>query len=171
MKCEHCRKEEAEIHIRQTSAGQTREFHLCHGCACKLAAEGVIPDFSFGAPASLLGSLWKSPLSKEPKDQGDSTSICPSCSMNLDAFRRTATLGCPRCYEAFREAVEPFLRKVQGATVHRGLRPDREASPDESDVDSLRRRLARAVADERYEQAAELRDRIRSLCDRPGEPS
>ncbi len=163
MKCEHCNDGEAEIHIRQTSAGQTREFHLCHDCARKLAAEGVIPDFSFGSPAtSLLGALWSLPF---PKESEEPRRLCPSCSMDLGEFKRTGMLGCPLCYSAFRETVEPLLRKVQGSTVHRGLRPDGAVDGGGESLSLLRRRLEEAVADERYEQAAELRDRIHSLRD------
>lgn len=171
MKCEHCQTEEAEVHIRQTSAGQTREFHLCRGCARKLAAEGVIPDFSFGGPTpSLLGSLWKISLPRDQEEPDEPDLLCPSCAMDLGEFRKTGVLGCPHCYVVFREAVEPLLRKIQGSTVHRGLRPEvvpvpleERSAPEEDELALLRRRLVEAVADERYEEAAGLRDRIRSL--------
>ncbi len=169
MKCEHCNEEEAEVHIRQTTGGQTREFHLCQRCAKELAAKGIIPDFSFGGPVSnLLGALWSGPLQlKGRAEEPSGGPCCPSCGMDLGEFRKTGMLGCPNCYVAFRDALEPLLRKVQGTTVHRGMRPgDVALRGEEESVDLLRRRLAQAVAEEKYELAAELRDRIRILENR-----
>lgn len=164
MRCEHCNEEEAEVHIRQSSGGQTREYHLCHRCAKELAAKGVIPDFSLGGPvANLLGALWSGPLNPKGRPEADELGCCcPACSMELAEFRKTGLLGCPQCYLAFRDVVEPFLRKVQGTTVHRGLRPG-EGHQEGEDLTLLRKRLTEAVAEERYELAAELRDRIRTL--------
>lgn len=164
MKCEHCNEEEAEVHIRQSSGGQTREYHLCHRCAKELAAKGVIPDFSFGGPvANLLGALWSGPLHQKDKAEAEEPGrCCPRCGMEIAEFRKTGLLGCPQCYLAFRDVVEPFLRKVQGTTVHRGLRPG-EGHREGEDLTLLRKRLTEAVAEERYELAAQLRDRIRTL--------
>lgn len=175
MKCERCHKEEAEVHIKQSVDGEVREFHLCRGCARELAQEGVIPDLELDWPVSnLLGALWGKPSgpSRRPVRTGESL-VCPRCGMSFPEFRKTGKFGCAGCYDAFREMIRPLLRKIQGNTVHRGRHPggrgpealfpaSEEAVPT-SEIERLREELGRAVAEERYEKAAELRDRIRSL--------
>lgn len=173
MKCERCLKEEAEVHIKQSVDGKVREFHLCRGCAHELVQEGVIPNFEMDWPVSnLLGALWGKPSeSVRRSSPAESSLVCPQCGMSFPEFRKTGKFGCAGCYSAFRDMIRPLLRKVQGTTVHRGRHPGgKEApilpageAPNEFDeMEGLRGELRRAIEEERYEKAAELRDRIRA---------
>lgn len=174
MKCERCHNEEAEVHIKQSVDGKVQEFHLCRGCAHELVQEGVIPNFEMDWPVSnLLGALWGKPAGHVTRSSGaESSLVCPQCGMSFPEFRKTGKFGCAGCYGAFRDMIRPMLRKFQGTTVHRGRHPGEHVdrtSPVETgtrpmdEVERLRRDLRLAIEEERYEAAAELRDRIRSL--------
>lgn len=175
MKCERCQKEEAEVHIKQSIDGKVREFHLCRSCARDLAQEGVIPHLELDWPVSnLLGALWgkQQELMRRPT-RAEGSLVCPQCGMSFPEFRKTGKFGCAGCYSAFRSMIQPLLRKIQGTTLHRGRHPgEGVAAPAPSvetgaqpvsEIERLREELRRAVEEERYEAAAELRDRIRSL--------
>ena len=84
--------------------------------------------------------------------------------MRRGDFRKTGRLGCPECYAYFAEGLEPLLGAVQRGSQHVGKIPARESVrvKKTAEVAGLRKALDRAVADEEYEKAAELRDRIRS---------
>ena len=46
--------------------------------------------------------------------------VCPNCHTNLYDFLKTGMLGCPTCYQAFKEEINEMLLKVQGKTIHVG---------------------------------------------------
>jgi protein-arginine kinase activator protein McsA len=99
-------------------------------------------------------------------------------------------LGCGRCYETFGELLEPLLRRMQRDAAHCGKRPTAQviaapiselaaavpaAAPAKGksrppSVRELETLLRLAVAEERYEDAALLRNRIGALP-RRGRPA
>jgi len=81
-------------------------------------------------------------------------------------FRARGRLGCPQCYEVFRASLEPLLEKIHGGTQHVGKAPDESSAVDRSRerrLLELRRDLQTSVREERYEQAAKLRDELTRL--------
>ena len=88
--------------------------------------------------------------------------------MTLGAFKMRGRLGCPRCYEVFRQHVVALLARVHDATAHRGRYPGRSnhKAPDPVDVSAVREQLESAIAGERYEEAAALRDQLRRITGR-----
>lgn len=74
------------------------------------------------------------------------------CGTELRTLMETGRPGCSNCYTHFRD----FMRAlVQGENCHVGKRP--------KDINVLKREMDLAVKEERYEDAAKLRDQIRSL--------
>jgi protein arginine kinase activator len=84
---------------------------------------------------------------------------CPACGLKYAAFRADGRLGCPDDYDAFRPALEPLLERIHRGTRHGGKAP--RAAALRAELSELRGQLAAAVEAENYEDAAELRDRIR----------
>ena len=91
--------------------------------------------------------------------------VCPACGTPYAHFRAQGRLGCPHDYEVFRSLLEPLFERVhstagpacrQGSARHR--RRIRQARRVE-----LEAQLKTAVAAEKYEEAARLRDAIRAL--------
>jgi protein arginine kinase activator len=91
---------------------------------------------------------------------------CGFCGLAFKDFRESGRLGCPHCYSTFETPLRALLRRIHGGTQHMGkvyLPPDPSASEMEKRLETLRRKLQRAVETEDFERAARLRDEIRTL--------
>lgn len=159
--CGHCSKNPITIHVAEAVEREGTTVwdvqHLCDACAQML---GIAQTKQFDPIAMLHMQAFPVPVSVA-KDV-----VCPQCSMKLAEFRRSGRLGCEKCYEAFKEHLKEVLDRAQGGkTSHVGRAPGmsgEEASRRE-DMASLQRRLRKAIECEAYEEAARVRDRIRTL--------
>ena len=171
MMCERCQQREATIHLSQTQNGQTSEQHLCEVCAKELgldtSLESVFDNFLgqsvFGA--SIFNTTGGIPIFGQPTSK---SLVCPSCGLSYDEFRSSGLFGCSHCYEAFADRLDPVFRRVQGGTRHVGHKllenPEvKESQARRHQIAELRQALAKAVKTEQYEEAARLRDEIRTL--------
>jgi protein arginine kinase activator len=155
MKCQKCTKA-ATMHITEILAEeQFKELHLCEECAQKYLSEPDNPKKS--APGKGTGI---SPL--EDEESGALTQECPVCGIKFVEFRNSGRLGCPHDYQEFRADLLPLLENIHGETRHVGKTPRRRPKAH-SELIQLRKRLQQAVTREAYEEAAQLRDRIRHL--------
>jgi protein arginine kinase activator len=150
MLCQRCNQREATFHFAQMANGVLRELHLCSDCA----GRQFMPDMLTG----------KQLLEQFLQTQSAPDVVCPACGTSLSDFRRTGYVGCPECYGVFEKQMEPMLMAVHGATRHMppAVRADRARTRTE-DLLALREQLDAAVKEERYEQAALIRDRLRAL--------
>jgi protein arginine kinase activator len=166
MLCENCKKNEAVVRSTELSNGKpVRENQLCEECASEAGLPQVAPKVI--SLSDLFGLL---NLGQTAKREAEVR--CPDCGMTLRDFRTKGRLGCPKDYEIFRGHLEGLLEKIQGSTKHVGRVPSRAAAaprpakgaarPDEG-IEELRRKLRDAVENERYEEAARLRDRISEI--------
>ncbi len=92
--------------------------------------------------------------------------LCDQCDLDYSDFRSTGRLGCPHCYDAFAEALDPLLEKIHGQRHHVGKTPGESPAEDRSrdrKLVDLRRRLQALVRDEKYEEAALVRDELNQL--------
>jgi protein arginine kinase activator len=89
---------------------------------------------------------------------------CPDCGITYAEFRNQGRLGCPHDYEVFAEPLAEVLEKVHGATEHLGKLPHRAGADltEQRQLMQLRRQLQEAVENEKYEEAARLRDLIKN---------
>jgi protein arginine kinase activator len=158
MVCDHCKQNEAIIHLTQIENDQMRTFHLCESCA---AEKGLEPGVSV-ANAPLTDFLAQVGRSTEPATHGP----CPYCGLKIDEFKKTGRLGCSHCYVTFEPSLRGLLRRLHGSTQHVGkvyLPPDPTRAEQQERLAGLRRKLDRAVELEDFERAAQIRDMIRTL--------
>lgn len=158
LACQLCHEQPATVHLTNIDAGEKRERHLCDACAEK---EGVIPK-----PVNVMASLEAFVQTGKAPAQQVSGLTCPQCKLTFVEFRNKGVLGCPADYDAFEKALNPLIERAhQGASHHVGKTPRRlgVARSTDGDLIRLRRELTRAVDDERFEDAASIRDTIRSL--------
>lgn len=157
MICSRCGKNPASVFFKQVVDSRLTEFSLCASCAeaSELAA----------APPPLLGLLGKLVFPRPAAQPA-----CPACGLRWSEFRRTGRLGCAGCYEAFARPLSGLLRRVHGAQRHSGKAPrpagaDGRGPAQESaeTASRLKELLRAAVRAERFEEAARLRDRLKSL--------
>src|SRR5206468_12668658 len=90
---------------------------------------------------------------------------CAACGSTLKDFRESGRLGCAQCYESFETHLRDLLRRLHGPSQHVGERYAPPGAGDAADprirLLDLREQLRRAVENENFALAAELRDRIR----------
>ena len=168
MQCERCKSFEATIHLTEIIKDVKSEVHLCESCARGIGLNSRLSNFSLSIP-ELLSFL-------DLNEVEDSTDggTCRSCGMTFMNFSREGKLGCPECYTYLIDSLKSVILGFHGATRHIGKHPnstragDRDAYAasvqaigDKKSLDELKRQLNKAVEDERYEEAAVIRDKIR----------
>lgn len=155
MRCEQCGERPATVHVTRVVNGEVSSRHLCERCARDQGEFESFFDPKLGLPELFAGLL--QPV--RPR-----RAACPRCGLRYEEFARTGLLGCAECYDAFAAELEPVLRRVHGSSRHGGKAPRRGRRMDAAaELKELRRQLELAVREERYEDAARLRDRIRAL--------
>ena len=170
MNCQQCSQRPASVHVKRILDGQVQELHLCEKCAAERGdvfqgAEGfTIPGLLAGLLAGLGGTV-AVPGASPALPPELAALRCPRCGHSYLEFSRTGLLGCPECYDAFSGALGPLIRRIHGKSRHEGKFPARGAGrlQKRREADDLRRQLASAVAEQAFERAAELRDRIREI--------
>ncbi|MBI4055029.1 MAG: UvrB/UvrC motif-containing protein [Elusimicrobia bacterium] len=93
---------------------------------------------------------------------------CSACGLKYSKFQQTTLLGCSQCYQSFAPQLAPLIKRIHGSLQHQGKRspvqPSRTAPKDKKNsIKQLRQELEKAVRDENFELAAQLRDQIREL--------
>ena len=83
-------------------------------------------------------------------------------------------MGCPECYETFETRLDPILKRIQGANRHTGrigkINQNKNTDKKQNNTENtktentkiakLEEELKQAVKEERYEDAAKIRDEI-----------
>lgn len=159
MLCEKCQTEKATVFLTRIVQEKMQKVDLCEKCAREM---GVTNSSGFSLADMLLSpSFGKEPpvIDSAPED------TCPGCGCTKTEFRKDGRLGCPMCYRAFADILEGVLGEMQRSTRHCGKTPCRvhHAEPDDEALEGLRAELHVAVETEQFEEAARLRDQIRSL--------
>lgn len=183
MLCEMCKKNEATVLIRHSVNGNTVEMRLCPHCAEELQASGKlslhVPGF-FSFPSFFDDDDFFSPeaffpfFSESPKRiAAEKVKTCPLCGSRFSEIAEKGKVGCAECYHTFAEELERTIHSLHGRVSHIGKKPKGKGSaPAKEPVDSLtdlKNKLKKAVEEEKYEDAAKLRDEIRRLSENAGE--
>ena len=159
MLCEKCGKAAATTHIRSVVNGVVREMNLCSDCA----KESGYADFSHNSLGEMLVSMLSEAASGLPSHE---YKRCEVCGATFSDIAKSGKAGCAQCYSTFKTELLPYLKRVHGSTHHEGSVPNKAplmVVKTEETLDSLRLELNRLVAEELYEQAAVVRDKIRKL--------
>ncbi|MCI8383489.1 MAG: hypothetical protein HFJ33_01185 [Clostridia bacterium] len=183
MLCDNCGKKEANVRYSENINGRKKELSLCEECSKKLGItreEFSLPiDFSnfFGEFLEDFGTTEFMPLLSEMK-----TLTCGSCGYTFEDIINTGKLGCGNCYDVFEERLDPILRRMQGANRHTGrigkvldhkieqkmvkqenIEGKKQEEKSLSKLESKQQELKQAIKEERYEDAAKIRDEIKKL--------
>ncbi len=167
MICEECQTNEATCQLNVIVGSDRVTRYLCQDCLSKM--QGAL---TMGIVASKVTNMLSSILSAitheddTEKESGDSGKVCPRCRTSLKYFRKSGRLGCPECYEVFREELNPMLKQIHGQVNHIGRRPleGEEERKTRSLQEELTREMEEAVRTENFERAAEIRDQLRALA-------
>ncbi len=164
MLCDNCKEREVEIHLTKVENDTKVTLHLCKQCAQQKGFE--TGDSILKSPlGGFIQAMGKGGASLLPTPADGLR--CAACGSTLKDFRESGRLGCAQCYESFQTHLRDLLRRLHGSSQHVGERyaaPGTDAAADPRiQLLDLREQLRRAVENENFELAAELRDRIRVL--------
>lgn len=158
MICENCKRNEANIHMKRIINASATEVHLCGDCAKALGYGGAFSGFGLG-----LGDLFGNFLSHTPTFSNTAAVRCSMCGNSFRDIAESGRFGCAECYETFYDKVLPSIERIHGQTKHVGKRVNKEDKDAHyiTDTEDLKRQLDKAVEEQNYELAAELRDKIK----------
>ena len=165
MRCDSCHERDAVVELTQIADDKKVELHLCEKCA---AEKGISTSASLAKipVGGFVAALGKGSQAAAALPSITQTGTCPACGASLEDFRETGRLGCAECYRTFEAPLRDLLRRLHGASRHLGERyamPGAEVVEEVFSRAQLREKLKLAVESERFELAAELRDRLRAL--------
>lgn len=143
------------IHINICINGKTFDGQCCHQCANQMAPVPLMPNlFAPATPVVLLHNLAKLEIMEK---EFIPTENCSGCGSSLSEIKAKGRFGCKECYITYKEQIHNLLPHIQaGAKTHVGKRPKKSIS-------YLKIEMQKAIEEERYEDAAKLRDRIKEL--------
>jgi len=182
MKCDMC-DNVAAVFLTQIIDGKMTQVNLCDKCSKE---KGVTDPTGFQL-ADFLISTAAQKKSKTAADVDDDTLACPECGFTRAHLKKIGRMGCPQCYQTFADDLDNMLRAMHKGTRHVGKAPGRPlttaelsrkpapastatAPPPAPSALSLKKKLAdlkeaieKAITEERYEDAAKLRDEVKSM--------
>ena len=165
MMCEDCGIRPAKFHLMTIINGDRVERNLCPSCMARHQKQ--IPGIDFSNLAGILNSILENRGHEEQEqlEVDAQNCVCEQCGMTYAEFQQCGMLGCANCYQAFKTPLTALLQRVHGNTQHAGRVPGgaHNGTSIRMNIDRLKQKLQKAVADEEYEQAARLRDAIRAL--------
>ena len=165
MQCCVCKEREAKVHLTQIVGDKMQKVDLCEECAKQ---KGVNDPAGFSLADLLLGLG----ASQEMEQAAGSSDLkCPHCGFTHADFKKAGRLGCSECYVTFAEGLEGLLKSMHKGTKHTGkVPPSLQQTRDLSDkLKSLQKKLDKAVAEEDFEQAAQVRDEIKATKEKMAE--
>lgn len=165
MMCEECGIRPAKFHLMTITNDERTERSLCSVCMAKYQKQ--LPGIDFSNLAGILNNILEGGIgrNKDPEDETIGALTCEQCGMTYAEFQKSGMLGCANCYKTFKTPLDALLQRVHGNTQHAGRIPGsvRSGVSIRMNIDRLKQRLQKAIAEEEYEQAAKLRDSIRAL--------
>ena len=153
------------IHVQQIIGEEHVDLYLCEVCAEErgIARSDDAIELSL---SQLLTGLFTTKAGDQENEREVDT--CPSCGTSIHTLQKEGRLGCPDCYACFTREIRSVQKKLTGSTQHVGKLPRKLMEYKELIIDrqTLQSRLDEAVAQEDYEAAAHIRDRIREIDER-----
>lgn len=189
MLCQNCGENEANVKYTQIVNGEKKEMILCEDCARKMG----IGNFKMNIPinfSNFLGDFFDDYKSEQllPSFVKEKNNECNNCGELYKEFIKTGLLGCEECYDVFQNRLDPILKNLQGSVKHVGRRPlnieekienkevnkgvkvesnkeekQTKENKKENELMKLQKDLNKAIEEERYEDAAVIRDEIKKL--------
>jgi protein arginine kinase activator len=164
MLCCICKEKEATVHLTQIAGDKMQKVDLCEECA---KHKGVNDPAGFSLADLLLGLGASQEIEQSA---GGAELKCPRCGFTQADFKKAGRLGCADCYQTFAEGLEGLLKTMHKGTRHTGKVPQSllQSRNQAERMKVLQKKLAKAVEDENFEQAALLRDEIRQMSVKSG---
>ena len=156
------------VKFTQVIGSEKKTVNLCKQCAEEQGLNNPLLDISkvFG---KIIVAILSDHLATKSAQEIIKTkdSVCELCGLSWTDFEKTGRLGCPHCYDVHTDHLNHLLRRLHGNNRHIG-KLSRQVEDKQESLDSLKKKLERAIKTEDYETAAELRDSIRLIEHKQG---
>lgn len=140
------------------------EQHLCDECSQETH------NLGFGSEANFtLNQFLANLLNYDPDMSGIERSYkperCENCGLTYNQFTKGGKLGCSQCYNVFSKKLDPLLTRIHSTSCHKGKVPERAGGvlKVQKEIDTLKIEMSALVAEEEFEKAAVIRDKIKEL--------
>ena len=151
MLCQRCKKNNATVSYTGIINGKEFGYNLCKHCYAQMFG-----SFETVTNNDILTGLF----SAAPKKRRS----CPVCGTTYADFERTGLLGCPSCYDVFKEELIPYIERIQGKTQHVGkVGVDVREQDVTRRLSHLQEELEKAVKERRYADAGHIYSQIDSI--------
>ncbi|MBM3859069.1 MAG: excinuclease ABC subunit B [Verrucomicrobia bacterium] len=160
MLCDICKKADATVHLTQIVEGKILKVDMCEGCS---KTKGVQDSAAFSLAELLAG--FTPPATEEEKPVEGPGIQCPACGMSQADFKKMGRFGCAQCWTVFEDGLGPLLKAMHKGDRHVGKVPGKAAHTlvINEKIKQLAEQLQKFIRDEQYEEAAAIRDEIRTL--------
>jgi protein arginine kinase activator len=161
-----CKEKPATVHLTQIVGEKMQKLDLCEECA---KAKGINDPTGFALADIMLGL---GAAQEIEQSVGGVEVKCPRCGFSQADFKKSGRLGCPECYKTFAEGLSGLLKTMHKGVKHTGKAPEalRKSRETSDRLKSLQKKLTKAIDAEDFEQAAQLRDELKQLSERPSAP-
>ena len=180
MLCQKCNKNEASVKYTEIINGEKKEMMLCEECSHELGLDNI----NFSMPidfSSFFGGLLDDEYNSKdfvPLFQTVKELKCSNCNMTYDDFINQGKLGCEECYNVFSNNLDNILKRLHGDNKHLGRKSNSKSNQSkleskiskkeikenkEDKLEKLQKDLKKAIVEERYEDAAKIRDEIKKM--------
>jgi protein arginine kinase activator len=154
--------------------GKVVEVHVCEKCIPEISKVNLVDFDVWDAVAKLAAKKGQPDPAKaiEPEpveisaksllirpSEAEQTQ-CKVCGFGSEDVRRTGRLGCPECFETFFPMLRDVLNDCQKSLQHVGKVPEKMR---ELRKERLEEELQKAVQEERFEDAAVIRDQLAKI--------
>lgn len=176
MLCSNCGKNEANVRYTRIINGEKTEFALCEECAKKVGLDDI--DFSMPINFSNFISDFFEDDAILPSFAKIGIEKCPKCGLTYNEFVNNGKFGCGECYNTFSDRLDAILKNLHGSYKHIGRAPKnivkemdmqkektttKKIDEKQEKIEKLNKDLQKAIKEERYEDAAKLRDEIKKI--------
>lgn len=162
MLCQNCKNKEANTHVKSVVNGEYMELMLCSECAKKLGYTNIFSDVHTDF-SSILDTFFTNALPARSE-----TIRCKVCGSTYHDISKSGKVGCANCYDTFIKELMPTITRIHGNTTHCGKTPnvvvnDTKVEDNSSKIAELKSELEKAISEQNFELAAQLRDKIKEM--------
>lgn len=156
VECSHC-KRALYVTYKEIVGGNITETQMCAECP-------ILQQKLHGRSDKFEGAI-----------EAEKGLCCGVCRTTLESVQTGNPVGCVECYSVFADVILSLLPKRFGSKrnqpLHVGRTPSKPISSavPTSQITTLNEALSEALKRENYEQAAWLRDQIKSLTEKPSD--
>lgn len=164
--CQECKNKKATVHLTKIINNNKKEFHLCQQCASEKGELEFAFEPKFSIHHFFSGLLDVEGFEAPVGVPAPTTKIqCDNCGLTYAQFSQIGRLGCSKCYGFFRERLNSLLKRIHGSAYHTGKVPHRSGSKIrvKKEIKDMRAELQQKIAQEEFEEAAKIRDKIKEL--------